>query len=425
MNRTSNPFSPADRNRAVVAGFLGWTLDAFDFALVPITSTAIANDLHVPNRWIILTITATLGARPLGAIVFGLMADRYGRRLPLMLNLVFYSIIEVLTGFAPNFTTFILLRFLFGIGMGGEWGVGASLMLEKVSPRYRGLLSGLLQEGYALGNLLAALAFAFLYPYFTSRFPQFHAWRILFLLGGLPALLALFVRYGIKESEVWRVTRSESWSQLFSVIGAHWRLLLYLIVLMSMFNLASHGTQDLYPTFLKADHGLEKSPTKVGIITAITQIGSIIGGLTVGFLSDKIGRRRAINLAFAGAVVCVPLWTFSPVGNLALLALGGFLIQFMVQGAWGVVPAHLAELAPDSVRGFLPGFGYQCGALIAGILPPLQETLAEYYPRRNIMAITCILVFLLGILVVWLGKERKGRIFGEVLFNAAQPEAGP
>ena len=186
------PIAPADRNRAIVAGFLGWTLDAFDFFLVVLTSTAIAKELHVDNSQIFLASWATLAARPLGALFFGLLADRYGRRVPLMMNLVFYSVIEVLTGFAPNFATFILLRFLFGIGMGGEWGVGASLMMEKVSPKFRGLLSGILQEGYSFGYLLAALAYALLYPHLDGLVAGLSAWRILFIIGGLPALLALF-----------------------------------------------------------------------------------------------------------------------------------------------------------------------------------------------------------------------------------------
>ncbi len=405
------PVMPRDRNRAILAGFLGWTMDAFDFALVGMTSTAIAADLHVTNDAVFLANWATLAARPLGALVFGLLADRYGRRLPLILNLIFYSIMEVLTAFSPNFTIFILLRFLFGIGMGGEWGVGASLMLEKVSPRFRGLLSGLLQEGYAFGGLLAGLAFWGLYPHLDGALPGMHAWRVLFILGGAPALLALFVRFGIQESEVWRASRSQNWKHLFGTIRGHWKLLLYLVILMAAFNLSSHGTQDLYPTFLKKDHGLGESPM-VGVLTAISQVGAIIGGLTFGFISDRKGRRRSIVWAFCGAVLCVPLWAFAPHGNLYLLALGGFLIQFMVQGAWGIVPAHLMELSPDNVRGFLPGFGYQCGALISGALPYLQETLAANYPRPLVMSITCVLVFLLGIIMIRAGGEKRGVVFG-------------
>jgi SHS family lactate transporter-like MFS transporter len=402
--------SPKDRNRAVLAGFLGWTLDAFDFFLVVMTASTIAKDLGVDRADIFLANWATLAARPLGAIIFGLLADRYGRRTPLMLNLVFYSIIEFATGFSPNFATFIALRFLFGIGMGGEWGVGASLMMEKISPKFRGLLSGLLQEGYSFGYLLAALVYGLLYPHFATWFPHFASWRILFFLGGVPALLAVFVRYGIKESEVWKASRSENWSQLFAVIAKHWKLLLFLIVLMAAFNSSSHGTQDLYPTFLEKDRNLSEFTR--GAVTAISQVGAIIGGILFGAWSDKIGRRRAIIIAFIGALACVPLWAFAPFGNLPLLALGGFLMQFMVQGAWGIVPAHLAELAPDAVRGFLPGFGYQCGALISGAVPFIQESL-QHHGRPKVMAITCATVFTLAIIIVALGKEQKGIHFGQ------------
>jgi len=405
--------SSGDRNRAIVAGFLGWTFDAFDFFLVILTSTAIAAELGVDNTSILLANWATLSARPLGAFVFGTMADRYGRRVPLILNLVFYSAIEVLTGLAPNFGVFIVLRFLFGIGMGGEWGVGASLMMEKVSPRFRGLLSGLLQEGYAFGSLLASIAYWALYPHLDHLLPGMSAWRVLFMLGGAPALLALFVRFGIRESEVWHTTRSENWRHLFSSIGRHWKLLLYVIVLMAAFNFSSHGTQDLYPTFLKEDHHLH-DPRTVGMLNGISNVGAILGGLAFGALSDRLGRRRSIRMAFLAAILCVPLWAFSPVGNLVLLAFGGFLIQFMVQGAWGVVPAHLTELSPDNVRGFLPGFGYQCGALIAGSLPYLQESLASHsYSRGLVMGSTCTVAFLLGAVLISVGPERHGAHFGK------------
>ena len=404
--------TPSDRNRAVIAGFLGWTLDAFDFFLVVLTSTAIAKDLHRTNADIILAITVTLAGRPLGALIFGLLADRYGRRMPLILNLVFSSIIEVCSGLAPNYATFILLRFLFGIGMGGEGGGGASLMMEKVSPRYRGLLSGLLQEGYSFGFLLASLAYALLYPFLLRQFPDFGAWRILFFIGGLPAILAIFVRFGIKESEVWKTSRSANWGELFTTIRKNWKLLLFLILLMAAFNSSSHGTQDLYPTFLKKDWNLESRPAALGWITAISQMGAIVGGICFGALSDRIGRRRAMVIAFIAAILCIPLWAFSPAGNLPVLALGGFLIQFMVQGAWGVIPAHLTELTPDNVRGFLPGFGYQCGALIAGTIPYLQERLAAFHPRPVVMSITSGAVFLLAILVISLGPERRAIPFG-------------
>src|SRR5881397_4034668 len=243
MDDANKPVVAEGHRAALIAGFLGWTLDAFDFFLVGLSLTAIAAEFHKTDAEIALSITLTLGFRPVGAFIFGLLADRYGRRLPLIIDLIFYSVIEVLSGFAPNYVTFMVLRALFGIGMGGEWGVGASLAMEKVPPRLRGVLSGLLQEGYAAGNLLAAICYFFLFERW--------GWRPLFFLGGLPALLALFVRMGVKESRVWEKSKAESWGALGASFSQHWGLFFYLVVLMTGMNLASHGTQDLYPTFLE------------------------------------------------------------------------------------------------------------------------------------------------------------------------------
>jgi SHS family lactate transporter-like MFS transporter len=385
---------------ALVAGFLGWTLDAFDFFLVVFSLTAIAQEFHRSDAEIALSITLTLMFRPVGAFIFGLMADRYGRRLPLMIDLVFYSVVEVLTGFAHSFTTFLVLRALFGIGMGGEWGVGASLAMEKVPPRLRGFLSGLLQQGYALGNLLASGCFFFVFPRW--------GWRPMFFIGGLPALLGLFVRFKVKESEVWQKTRQTNWSSLGREIFSHWKLFLYLTLLMMMMNFASHGTQDMFPTFLK--RYWSRSPTQVAAITAISMVGAILGGTLVGFLSDRFGRRRAMTTALVCAILCVPLWAYAP--SLTLLVVGGFLIQFMVQGAWGIIPAHLSELSPDSVRGFLPGFAYQCGVLLASPVAYVEAILAQHTSYANAMALTAFVVFTLAAVVVALGREQKGIQFG-------------
>ena len=317
-----------------------------------------------------------------------------------MIDLVFYSVIEVLTGLAPNYTTFLVLRALFGIGMGGEWGVGASLAMEKVPPRLRGVLSGLLQEGYAAGNLLAIIAYFFLF--------QRWGWRPLFFLGGLPALLALFVRFRVKESEVWRKSREKNWSGLRRAILSHWKLFVYLTLLMTMMNFASHGTQDMYPTFLERDWHF--GPSQRTLITGISMIGAILGGLIVGRLSDRYGRRRAMIAALAGGIVMVPLWAYAP--SAALLALGAFLIQFMVQGAWGVIPAHLSELSPDSVRGFMPGFAYQCGVLVASSVVYIEAVFARRLSYATAMALTAVTVFALAAIVAGFGKERKGTVFG-------------
>jgi SHS family lactate transporter-like MFS transporter len=385
---------------AVFAGFLGWTLDAFDFFLVVLSLTAIAQEFHRSDKEVAFSITLTLIFRPVGAFIFGLMADRYGRRLPLMIDLVFYSVVEVLTGFAHSFATFLVLRALFGIGMGGEWGVGASLAMEKVPPRLRGFLSGMLQQGYALGYLLAAVCSYFVFPRW--------GWRPMFFIGGLPALLGLFVRFRVKESEVWQKTRHHNWNSLGREIVSHWKLFLYLTLLMMMMNFASHGTQDMFPTFLQRQWHLDVH--RRAAITAISMVGAILGGTLVGFLSDRFGRRRVMVVSFICAIALVPLWAYAP--SLALLIVGAFSIQFMVQGAWGIIPAHLSELSPDSVRGFLPGFAYQCGVLLASSVPYFEAILAEHTSYANAMALTAFTVFTLAAIVVALGREKRGIVFG-------------
>src|SRR5438094_7045151 len=266
MDDANKPVVAEGHRAALIAGFLGWTLDAFDFFLVGLSLTAIAAEFHKTDAEIALSITLTLGFRPVGAFIFGLLADRYGRRLPLIIDLIFYSVIEVLSGLAPNYVTFMVLRALFGIGMGGEWGVGASLAMEKVPPRLRGVLSGLLQEGYAAGYLLAAICSLIVLPRW--------GWRPMFFIGGLPALLALFVRVKVKESEVWKETRHESWKDLGRGIASHWKLFVYLTLLMMMMNFISHGTQDMYPTFLERYWGF--GPAQRMTVTAISMVGAII-----------------------------------------------------------------------------------------------------------------------------------------------------
>jgi SHS family lactate transporter-like MFS transporter len=316
----------ANQRNAVLAGFLGWTLDAFDFFILTLVLDDVATAFGKTRPQIALAITLTLAMRPIGAIVFGLMADRYGRRLPLMLNVIFYAVISVLCGLAPSYAVFLGLRMLFGIGMGGEWGVGASLALESVPARIRGLISGLLQEGYALGNLLAALAFRMIYPVANAYFPG-NGWRIMFFVGGLPALLSLFIRARVKESEAWHEHRTD-WGTYRRSLVQHRRLFLYLVLLMTMMNFMSHGTQDMYPTLL-ATQGYSK--TRIADITVLSMIGAILGGLGFGHYSDRTGRRRAMVTAALSALVVLPLWIagFSPLMTLV----GVFLMQFFVQGA--------------------------------------------------------------------------------------------
>ncbi|MDQ2711689.1 MAG: MFS transporter [Acidobacteriota bacterium] len=381
---------------ALLASFLGWTLDAFDFFLLSFCLTAVSKEFHQSDKAVASSIFLTLAFRPVGAFLFGLMADRYGRRLPLMIDLIFYSAVEVATGFAPTFTWFLVFRALFGIGMGGEWGVGASLAMEQVPPRWRGVLSGLLQQGYALGNLLAALAYLLVFPHW--------GWRPLFFLGGLPALLALFVRFRVKESEVWKQSKRQSWGDLRGSITQHAGLFVYLVILMTGMNLASHGTQDMYPTFL--ERYWHFGTTQRSLISALSMIGAILGGVVIGLLSDRIGRKRAIVLALLAGVAITPLWAYAP--GLGLLIAGAFLIQFCVQGAWGVIPAHLSELSPNEIRGFLPGFAYQCGVLLAGSVGTLEAIFAEHMSYATAMAITAATVFVLTTFVAGVGPEKKG-----------------
>jgi MFS transporter, SHS family, lactate transporter len=388
------PPATTGHRAAVFASFLGWTLDAFDFFLVSFALSAIAKDFGVAIKAVALSITVTMMFRPVGAVIFGLMADRYGRRIPLMIDLVFFAVVEVATGFAHSYVTFMVLRALFGIGMGGEWGVGASLAMEKTPKHRRGVFSGLLQEGYAFGNLLAAICFFFVFPRW--------GWRPMFFIGGLPALLALYVRSNVKESEVWERNRHRNWGEYFRGVASHWPLFLYLVVLMSIMGFVSHGTQDMYPTFLERDWKF--TPERRALVTMVGNVGAIVGGILFGYYSDRIGRRKSIVLALILAIATIPLWAYAP--SIPLLVLGAFVMQFMVQGAWGVIPAHINELPPSSVRGFLPGFAYQCGAMIAGTVVYIEAVFAERMTYANAMAVTAVTVFTLGAIAAWVGRER-------------------
>jgi SHS family lactate transporter-like MFS transporter len=392
---------PGGYHFSVLAGYLGWALDSFDFFLVVYCLTAIAAEFHRKDSDIALAITLTLAFRPLGAILFGLLADRFGRRLPLMVDLLFYSLIEVLTAFAPNYFTFLALRALFGIGLGGEWGVGASLVMEKAPTARRGLVSGLLQQGYAMGNLLAAGC----YYFFFDKW----GWRPLFFIGGLPALLCLLIRLRVDESEVWQSQKRRTVREILAQLYDHRKLLISMVGLLAALNLAGHSTVDMYPTFLQRKWDL--SPTTRSAVSALALTGTLFGALLVGYLSDRIGRRRAMAIAFGLAILIVPVWAFAP--TLALTIEAAWIMQFLVQGAWGVIPAHLAELAPNSVRGSLPGFAYQMGALASSGIVYLQALAAERMPYSNAMAITAGSALVLAAIASCLGQERKGRDLAE------------
>jgi SHS family lactate transporter-like MFS transporter len=404
---TIDPHAAArrDQRNAVLASFLGWTFDAFDFFVLTFLITDIAKAFGESRPNVAFTLTLTLAMRPIGALIFGVMADRYGRRLPMMINIVFYAVMSALSGLAPTFATFLVLRALFGIGMGGQWGVGASLVLESVSPRWRGVLSGLLHQGYSLGNLLAALAFLTVYPRMAAINPD-NAWRVMFFIGGLPALLSIFVLVNVKESEAWQEHRTD-WRTYVRSLPPVWKRFLYLVLLLTMMGLISHGTQDLYPTFLQRQRLF--APNHVAETTMFSMVGAIFGGLVIGYCSDRFGRRRAMIGAAFGALLVVPLWIAAPTS--ALIVLGGFLMQFFVQGAWGVIPAHMNELSPAHLRGFVPGFAYQIGMVCAGIAPYIETVMGEHFSYAQSMGYLAAAALILGMIVIGLGPEAHGITF--------------
>ena len=404
-NQDLNPASGNSRiedlhsaRNALAASFLGWTLDAFDFFVLAFVLAPIAKEFNVSVPAVAAALSASLTTRWLGALIFGLMADRCGRRLPLMLDVIFYSAIEMLSGLAPSYKVFFILRLLYGIGMGGEWGVGASLAMESVPPRWRGILSGLLQEGYALGYLLAAVVYYAVFPHW--------GWRPLFFIGGLPALLALFIRAKVREPEAWHASRTD-WGGYGRAVVRSWRVFLYLVLLMTMMNAVSHGTQDLYPTFLQSQRHF--SPHATALITVVSMLGAILGGLAFGLFSDRRGRRRAMVTALLLALVLVPLWILAP--STALIVAGAFLMQFMVQGAWGVIPAHINELSPNELRGFFPGFAYQLGVLCASGIAYVEAVLAQHLSYAQAMGMLAAAVLLMGAAVIAAGPEAKGIAF--------------
>jgi len=385
-----------------LAGLSGWTLDAFDFFLVVLALTSIGKEFGQSVPKMLAASWATLALRPVGAFLFGAISDRYGRRRPLVFNLCFFSVVELATAFTHSYTQFIVVRALFGIVMGGQWGLGAALAMEKVPVRLRGVLSGLFQQGYAIGFLLAAGAYFALFDRY--------GWRPLFFVGSIPALLAAaYVALQVTEPESWKHNRSKSFNELGRTLLSHWKLFLYFTVFMMAMHMTSHGTQDMYPTFLEKDWGIIGK--QKAMLTAIGSVGAIIGGLCVGWISDRIGRRLAMRLAMLGAIIAIPLWAFSH--TLPMLICGALLMQFCVQGAWGVVPAHVAELSPDAVRGTLPGIGNQVGVVLSGGVAFIQALIARSGTSyAAAMAMTAATVFCLAGLLTFAGHEHKSKQFG-------------
>ena len=390
------------QKNAFIASFLGWTLDAFDFFLMVFVLRAVAAEFGTDVKAVSIAITLTLAMRPLGALVFGALADRFGRRPVLMIDILLFAILELASAFAPTLIVLLVLRAAFGFAMGGEWGIGASLTMETIPARARGLASGVLQEGYAFGYLLAAVVYGLLFDTI--------GWRGMFAVGVLPALLVVYIRRNVEESPAWHRMRARPRRPLGEVLKGRWPLFVYVVVLMTAFNFFSHGTQDLYPTFLQAQHQL--STHAVSIIAIIANVGAIAGGILFGTLSQRIGRRRAIVYAALLALPIIPLWAFA--AGPVLLGLGAFLMQIAVQGAWGVIPVHLNELSPDEVRGTFPGFAYQLGNLFASANATLQAGFASTHGGNYGLAlavVTAVAAVTIALLTA-VGGEAHGVEFG-------------
>ncbi len=400
MNLTS------EQKKTVLASFLGWTLDAFDFFLLTFLLTDIANEFQTGVPAVSEALFLTLATRFIGAFFFGMLADKFGRKPILMLNIVSYSVIGALAAFSPTLGVFLVLRALFGIAMGGEWGLGSSLAMESIPPSARGLVSGILQCGYPAGYLLAAVAYGLLYQQNIGGYVI--GWRALFLLSFIPALLVLFIRSHVPESPAFVEARSQVKPSILETLRSHWGIVLYAVVLMMFFNFFSHGTQDLYPTFLKKQHGFDAQT--VSWITIVANLGAIAGGLLFGALSEKIGRVNAITIACLIALPTLSLWAYSTTP--IMLAVGAFIMQVAVQGAWGVIPVHLNELSPGAVRATLPGFIYQAGNLAASCGDPYQAGVAEA-PGGSYgyaLALFAGVVAVCIIVVIRFSPEKRGKV---------------
>jgi SHS family lactate transporter-like MFS transporter len=384
----------------VWASYLGWTLDAFDYFLLVFMLKPISEAFGADIKGVSEALFLTLAARPAGALVFGALADKFGRRPVLMLVILAFSVFSALSGLAQTLGQLLLVRALFGFAMGGEWGIGASLAMETIPPKARGIVSGLLQSGYPSGYLLASLMFYLLFDVI--------GWRAMFFVGLAPALLVFFIRLRVEESPVFLARKLKRVEHPVQALLSNWKLVLYLVVLMTAFNFFSHGTQDLYPTFLQKQHGFGTQTT--GALTAVMNVGALVGAMIFGPWSQKIGRRRAIMVAAVLALPIIPLWAYA--NTLVLLALGGFLIQVSVQGAWAMVPAYLNELAPPAVRAMFPGFVYQLGNLIASRNSVIQAGIAESHGDNYSLALALVAGVTAVVLVAWiaLGPEPREQI---------------
>ena len=404
-------FGWTSRQRNVaIASFLSWTLDAFDFFILVFLLSDIATAFQVDIKEVTLAILLTLAVRPIGALVFGRAAEKYGRKPVLMVNIACFSIFELCTAAAPSLTIFLILRVIYGIAMGGVWGVASSLAMETIPDRSRGMMSGIFQAGYPFGYLLAAVVY--------GLFSELVGWRGMFVIGAVPVFLLPFIWFKVQESPVWLAARERKESTaLLPVLKSHWKLCVYLVVLMAAFNFFSHGTQDLYPSFLKVQHGFDAHT--VSLIAISYTIASIIGGIFFGTLSEKIGRKKAIIIAALLSLPVIPLWAFS--SGTWTIGLGAFLMQFMVQGAWGVIPSYLTELVPANTRAVLPGFVYQLGNLLASVNATLQASIAESHGHNYGLAMAIVagtVAIVISVLVAF-GRDTRGKAITEAINNQA------
>jgi SHS family lactate transporter-like MFS transporter len=390
---------------AVGSSILGWVLDAFDFFIMVFLLDTLAEHFNVPKSSVVDTLFWTLAMRPVGAFFFGALADRYGRKWPLIACVLYFSSMTVLSGLAPSFGFFVVCRALYGIGMGGYWGIGASYAMENSPRRFRGVLSGLMQAGYPMGYLLAAVAMQTITPHF--------GWKSVFFVGAPVAVLIAVLTLSAPESKAWQQHRPTSVGQIFEAMLKHKGIFLYLLLMMSVMLCLSHGTQDLYPDFLKSVPGIT-AQTIFGMKTLygvpiIYNIGAIVGALIFGQLSQKIGRRYSIILALAISLLSIPAWAFGT--TLAMLVFGSYMMQTGVQGAFGVIPAHLNELSPDAVRSLFPGFVYQLGVLIVAKVPTFEFDLSKRFGYPWALTMFEGTVIVLMIVIFWLGPEARDRSF--------------
>ncbi|CAI6334133.1 unnamed protein product [Periconia digitata] len=402
-----------------LVAFCAWTWDAFDFFTVSLTVGPLAKTFGKTNTDITWGITLVLMLRSVGSIIFGLAADKWGRKWPFIINNVLFIILELGTGFTQTYNQFLAVRALFGIAMGGLYGNAAATALEDCPEEARGLMSGILQQGYAFGYLLATV--------FARAFVNTvgHEWRPFFWFGAGPPVLIILFRLCLPETQAFQERQrlreaTPNSAKIFIQEGKvalrrHWLLLIYLVLLMAGFNFMSHGSQDLYPTMLTNQYNF--SADAVTVTQVVANLGAIAGGTTIGYCSSIFGRR--FSIIFISVIGGALLYPYTFVSNERIMA-AAFFEQFCVQGAWGVIPIHLMELSPGSFRTFVVGTSYQLGNLVSSASSTIESTIGERFPlpskgstkRYQYGLVICIFmgcVYAYVILLTFLGPEMRGR----------------